>query len=90
MSHQTNTNASAPTSAVCNTGVKDKEAVLGGDGVPTPDTDLQDYCERNYDRIMPFMAEKYHQKRKQQKLDEVKAHLAFEDASQQSESRTPH
>ncbi|PWA73049.1 serine-threonine/tyrosine-protein kinase catalytic domain-containing protein [Artemisia annua] len=36
------------------------------------------------------MAEKYHQKRKQQKLDEVKAHLAFEEASQQSKSRTPH
>ncbi|PWA90887.1 hypothetical protein CTI12_AA095970 [Artemisia annua] len=90
MSQQANTNTSAPTSAVRNTGVKDKETVLGSNGVPTPSTDLQDYCERNYDQIMPIMAEKYLQKQKQQKLSEVKAHLAFKEASQQSESRTPH
>ncbi|PWA81898.1 reverse transcriptase domain-containing protein [Artemisia annua] len=61
--------------------------MLGGNGVPTPSTDLQGYCERNYDQLMPIMVEKYRQKQKQ-KLDEVKANL-FEETSQQSESRTP-
>ena len=90
MSQQVNTDTPAPTSVVRNTGAKDKETVLGGNGVPTPSANLQDYRERNYDWIMSIMAEKYHQKRKQQKLTDVKACLAFEEASQLSESRIPH
>ena len=72
MSRNTNPITPAPTSAVRNTGVRGKEAVLEDDDGPAPDTDLQDYFERNYDKILPIIAEKVHQEKNNKRSKKLK------------------
>nr|GEU77662.1 hypothetical protein [Tanacetum cinerariifolium] len=60
---------------------------LGG---PASDAALWEYCDRNYHKLLPIIAEKVHQENVQQeKFKAVKARLNFEEASQHSESGTP-
>nr|GEW95430.1 reverse transcriptase domain-containing protein [Tanacetum cinerariifolium] len=88
MSTNEQTPLSQPTSVVKNT--------LGREQAPQnlvrsiPDEDLREYCDKNYHKILPIIAEKLHQEKVQQeKLKAVKARLNFEEASQYSESKTP-
>nr|GEZ59833.1 reverse transcriptase domain-containing protein [Tanacetum cinerariifolium] len=87
MSTNEQTPISQPTFAVRN--MLGKEQVSQDSGRPAFDATLRKYCERNYHRLLPIIAEKVHQEKVQQeKLKAVKAHLNFEEASQYSESGT--
>ncbi|GJT17262.1 ribonuclease H-like domain-containing protein, partial [Tanacetum coccineum] len=66
----------------------------------TSDAALREYCDKNYDQLLPIIAKKVHKEKAQQdKLKEVKARLNFtgysrknskiQEVSQHSESRTP-
>ncbi|GKD59107.1 hypothetical protein Tco_1296616, partial [Tanacetum coccineum] len=64
---------------------------------PRSAVDLEEFCEKHYEKLLPIMADKYeHERRKKEKLEEVKARLEFGDvrkrttktqASAYSESR---
>ncbi|GJY17201.1 hypothetical protein Tco_0388692 [Tanacetum coccineum] len=75
-------------SAVRNTLGKDQ--VLQDLGRPASDAALREYCDRNYHKLLPIIAEKVHQEKvHQEKLKAVQARLNFEEASQHFESGTP-
>ncbi|GKB75982.1 reverse transcriptase domain-containing protein [Tanacetum coccineum] len=77
-----------PTSVVRNT--LGKEPVPEDPGRPISDEALREYCDRNYHKILPIIAEKVHQEKVQhENLKAVKARLNFEEASHHSESGTP-
>nr|GEV13327.1 reverse transcriptase domain-containing protein [Tanacetum cinerariifolium] len=79
---------SQPTSVVRNT--LGKEQVPQNLGGFISDEALREYCDKNYHRILPIIAEKVHQEKVQQeKLKAVKARLNFEESSWHSESGTP-
>ncbi|GJZ39562.1 hypothetical protein Tco_0586125 [Tanacetum coccineum] len=47
--------------------------------------DLEEFCEKHYEKLLPIMADKYeYEKRKKEKLEEVKARLDFGDARKKS------
>ncbi|GKB89772.1 reverse transcriptase domain-containing protein, partial [Tanacetum coccineum] len=47
--------------------------------------DLEEFCEKNYEKLLQIMADKYeYEKRKKEKLEEVKARLDFGDARKKS------
>ncbi|GJW55245.1 reverse transcriptase domain-containing protein [Tanacetum coccineum] len=51
---------------------------------------LREFCDKNYNQLLPILAEKMHQEKVQQeKLKAVKARLNFEETSQHSESGAP-
>ncbi|GKA67682.1 reverse transcriptase domain-containing protein, partial [Tanacetum coccineum] len=51
---------------------------------------LREFCDMNYNQLLPILAEKMHQEKLQQeKLKAVKARLNFEETSQHSESGAP-
>nr|GFA29263.1 reverse transcriptase domain-containing protein [Tanacetum cinerariifolium] len=56
------------------------------------DAALREYCDKNYNQLLPIIAEKFNQeKARNDKLKEVKARLNFEERSETSryyESRT--
>ncbi|GKA36860.1 hypothetical protein Tco_0723425 [Tanacetum coccineum] len=88
MSTNEQTLLSQPTSAVRNT--LGKEQIPQDSGRPAFDAALREYCDRNYHKLLPIIAEKMHQEKVQQeKIKAVKAHLNFVEASQHSESGTP-
>ncbi|GJZ34656.1 reverse transcriptase domain-containing protein [Tanacetum coccineum] len=76
---------------------KDKQTPQGS-ARTTSAVDLEEFCEKHYEKLLPIMADKYeHERRKKEKLEEVKARLDFgdirkrtakEQESAYSESRT--
>ncbi|GJS99153.1 reverse transcriptase domain-containing protein [Tanacetum coccineum] len=88
---------SHPRSDVRNTVRKDKQTPQGS-ARTTSAVDLEELCEKHYEKLLPIMADKYeHERRKKEKLEEVKARLDFGDVrkrttktqeSTYSESRT--
>ncbi|GJW75314.1 reverse transcriptase domain-containing protein [Tanacetum coccineum] len=88
---------SHPRSDVRNTVGKDKQTPQGS-ARTTSAVDLEEFCEKHYEKLLPIMADKYeHERRKKEKLEEVKARLDFGDVrkrttktqeSAYSESRT--
>nr|GEZ55184.1 reverse transcriptase domain-containing protein [Tanacetum cinerariifolium] len=67
-----------------------KEQVLQDLGGPAFNAALREYCDRNYHRLLPIIAEKVRQEKVQQeKLKAVKARFNFKEASQHPESGTP-
>ncbi|GJZ01276.1 hypothetical protein Tco_0519237 [Tanacetum coccineum] len=57
---------------------------------PTSDATLREFCDKNYNQLLPILAEKMHQEKVQQKkLKVIKARLNFEETSQHSESGAP-
>ncbi|GJV25915.1 hypothetical protein Tco_1378610 [Tanacetum coccineum] len=57
---------------------------------PASNAALREFCDKNYNQLVPILAEKMHQEKVQQeKLKAVKARLNFEEASQYSESGAP-
>nr|GEV61269.1 reverse transcriptase domain-containing protein [Tanacetum cinerariifolium] len=72
-------NLNQPTPVVRNT--LGKEQVPQDLGRPTFDAALQEYCNRNYHKLFPIIAEKVHQEKVlQEKLKAVKARLNFEES----------
>ncbi|GJV54724.1 reverse transcriptase domain-containing protein [Tanacetum coccineum] len=88
MSTNEQTPLSQPASAVRNT--TGKEQISQDLGRLASDTTLREYYDRNYNQLLPIIAEKVHQEKVQQeKLKAVKARLNFEEVSKHSESGTP-
>ncbi|GKD73344.1 casein kinase I-like 3-like protein, partial [Tanacetum coccineum] len=51
-----------------------------GSASTTSAIDLEEFCEKHYEKLLPIMADKYeHKRRKKEKLEEVKARLDFGD-----------
>nr|GEV96896.1 hypothetical protein [Tanacetum cinerariifolium] len=88
MSNPEQTAPSQPTSAVRNTTGRGKEPVTQDQGGPASDAALREYCDKNYNKLLPIMAEKFNQeKEKKEKLKELKARLNFEGCSGTSRSK---
>nr|GEV51930.1 reverse transcriptase domain-containing protein [Tanacetum cinerariifolium] len=82
MSNPEQTASSQPTSAVRNTARRGKDPVTQDRGGPASDAALQEYCDKNYNQLLPIMAERFnHEKEKNEKLKEIKAWLNFEGCS---------
>ncbi|GJT39248.1 reverse transcriptase domain-containing protein [Tanacetum coccineum] len=78
------------TSAVRNTVGRGKEKSQENPNEPASDAALREFCDKNYNQLLPILAEKMHQEKVQQeKLKAVKARLNFEETSQYSESGAP-
>ncbi|GKA00435.1 hypothetical protein Tco_0672985 [Tanacetum coccineum] len=83
---------SQPTSVVRNTVGRGKEPTPQDRGGPVSDVALREYWDKNYNQLLPIIAEKFNrEKEKSKKLKEVKDRLNFErcsGTSRYSESRT--
>ncbi|GKE71389.1 hypothetical protein Tco_1529461 [Tanacetum coccineum] len=65
--------------AVRNTVGRGKEPATQDQGGPASDATLREYCDKNYNQLLPIMAEKFNQeKEKSEKLKELKSRLNFE------------
>ncbi|GKB28182.1 hypothetical protein Tco_0867583 [Tanacetum coccineum] len=82
----------SPRLPVRNTVGRGKEPVSQDRGVPASDVALREYCDKNYNQLVPIIAEKFNkEKEKYKKLKGVKARLNFNGSfgtSRYSESRT--
>nr|GFC32198.1 hypothetical protein [Tanacetum cinerariifolium] len=86
MSNPEQTAPSEPTSAVRNTAGRGKEPVTQDRGGPASDLALREYCDKNYNQLLPIMAEKFnHEKEKNENLKELKARLRI----RRERSRSP-
>ncbi|GJW41842.1 hypothetical protein Tco_0070641 [Tanacetum coccineum] len=75
---------SHPKSDVRNKTGKNKQTPLGSVRT-TSAVDLEELCGKHYKKLLPIMADKYeYEKRKKEKLEEVKARLDFGDARKKS------
>ncbi|GKF31927.1 hypothetical protein Tco_0101725, partial [Tanacetum coccineum] len=92
MSNHEQSAPSQPTSAVRDTVGRGKEPTPQDRGRPASDVALREYCDKNYNQLLPIIAEKFNkEKEKNEKLKEVKARLNFGGStgtSRYSESRT--
>ncbi|GJS21778.1 hypothetical protein Tco_0450410 [Tanacetum coccineum] len=83
---------SQPTSAMQNMVGREKEPIPQDRGGPASDAALREYCDKNYNQLLPIIAEKFNkEKERNEKPKEVKARLNFEGCSGTSwysESRT--
>ncbi|GJS43964.1 reverse transcriptase domain-containing protein [Tanacetum coccineum] len=77
MSNHEQPTPSHPNSDVRNTVRKDKQTPQGS-ARTTSAIDLEEFCEKHYEKLLPIMADKYeYEQRKKEKLEEVKARLNF-------------
>ncbi|GKE72423.1 hypothetical protein Tco_1534464, partial [Tanacetum coccineum] len=77
MSNHEQPTPSHPKSDVRNTAGKDKQTPQGS-ARTTSVVDLEEFCEKHYQKLLPIMADKYeYEQRKKEKLEEVKARLDF-------------
>ncbi|GJT67122.1 hypothetical protein Tco_1018602 [Tanacetum coccineum] len=84
MSNHEQPTPSHPKSDVRNTTGRNKQ-ILQDSVRTTSVVDLEEFCEKHYKKLLPIMADKYeYEKRKKEKLDEVKARLDFDDARKKS------
>ncbi|GJZ89429.1 hypothetical protein Tco_0661211, partial [Tanacetum coccineum] len=77
------------TSAVRNTVGRGKEKSQENPNEPASDATLREFCDKNYNQLLPILAEKMHKKVQQGKLKAVKARFNFEETSQYPESGAP-
>ncbi|GJY27690.1 hypothetical protein Tco_0403457 [Tanacetum coccineum] len=76
--------------AVRNTAGREKEKSQENPNEPASDATLREFCDKNYNQLLPILAKKMHQEKVQQeKLKAVKARLNFEETSQYSELGAP-
>ncbi|GKA18097.1 reverse transcriptase domain-containing protein, partial [Tanacetum coccineum] len=74
-----------PTSAVRNTVGRGKEPATQDRGGPASDAALREYYDKNYNQLLPIMAEKFNrEKEKSEKLKELKSWLNLEGCSRTS------
>ncbi|GJT81415.1 hypothetical protein Tco_1055757 [Tanacetum coccineum] len=84
MSNHEQPTPSHPRSDVRNTVGKNKQTSQGSTRT-TSAVDLEEFCEKHYEKLLPIMADKYrYEQRKKEKLEEVKARLDFGDARKKS------
>ncbi|GJR72077.1 hypothetical protein Tco_0084442 [Tanacetum coccineum] len=84
MSNHEQPTPSHPKFDVQNTAGKNKQTPQGSVRT-TSAVDLEEFCEKHYEKLLPIMADKYeYEKRKKEKLEEVKARLDFGDAQKKS------
>ncbi|GKA19204.1 hypothetical protein Tco_0699119 [Tanacetum coccineum] len=77
MSNHKQPTPSHPKSDVRNTAGKDKQTPQGSTRT-TSTVDLEEFCEKHYEKLLPIMADKYeYEPRKKEKSKEVKARLDF-------------
>ncbi|GKB93954.1 hypothetical protein Tco_0980091 [Tanacetum coccineum] len=92
MSNHEHSAPSHPTSDVRNTVGRGKEPTLQDQGGPVSDAALREYCDKNYNQLLPIIAKKFNkEKERSEKLKEIKARLNFDTrsrTSRYSESRT--
>ncbi|GJV72025.1 reverse transcriptase domain-containing protein [Tanacetum coccineum] len=92
MSNHERTTPNQPTSAVRNMVERGKEPATQDRGGSASDATLREYCDKNYNQLLPFMAEKFNrEKEKSEKLKELKSWLNFKgcsETSRYSESKT--
>nr|GEZ18113.1 hypothetical protein [Tanacetum cinerariifolium] len=82
MSNHEQSALSQPTSTVRNTVVRGKEPTPQDRDGPASNAALQEYCDKNYNQLLPIIAEKFNKKKERnEKLKEVKARLNFEGCS---------
>ncbi|GJT81046.1 reverse transcriptase domain-containing protein [Tanacetum coccineum] len=90
MSTRSGPSPATNTSAVRNTVGREKEKSQENPNEPASDAALREFCDKNYNQLLPILAEKMHQEKVQQeKLKVVKARLNFEETSQYSVSGAP-
>ncbi|GJT64489.1 hypothetical protein Tco_1015969 [Tanacetum coccineum] len=78
MSNPEQSAPSHPTSVVRNTVGRGKEPTPQDRGGPASDAALREYCDKNYNQLLPIIAEKFNkEKERNEKLKEVKARLNF-------------
>ncbi|GKC21188.1 hypothetical protein Tco_1023338 [Tanacetum coccineum] len=81
-----------PASDVRNTVGKGREPTPQDRGGLVSDAALREYCDKNYNQLLPIIAEKFNkEKERNEKLKEIKARLNFDTCSgtsRYSESRT--
>ncbi|GJU35389.1 hypothetical protein Tco_1183743 [Tanacetum coccineum] len=84
MSNHEQPTPSHPKSDVRNTTGKNKQ-ILQDSVRTTSAVDLEEFCEKHYEKLLQIMADKYeYEKRKKEKPEEVKARLDFGDARKKS------
>ncbi|GJZ02188.1 hypothetical protein Tco_0520149 [Tanacetum coccineum] len=92
MSNHGHSAPSQPTFTVRNTAGKGKEPTPQDRGGPASDAALREYCDKNYNQLLPIIAEKFNkEKERNEKMKELKARLNFgmhPETSRYSESRT--
>ncbi|GKD20718.1 hypothetical protein Tco_1222421 [Tanacetum coccineum] len=88
MSNHEQTTTSQPTSVVRNMVGRGKEPATQDRGGPAFDAALQEYWDKNYNLLLPIMAEKFNrEKEKSEKLKELNSRLNFEGSLSESEDR---
>ncbi|GJS30955.1 hypothetical protein Tco_0491575 [Tanacetum coccineum] len=92
MSNLEQSTPSHPTSVMRNMVGRGKEPTSQDQGGPVSDVVLREYCDKNYNQLLPITAEKFNrEKEKNKKLKGVKARLNFNGSfgtSSYSQSRT--
>ncbi|GJR68834.1 hypothetical protein Tco_0014899 [Tanacetum coccineum] len=84
MSNARTTYPNSSKSDVRNTTGKNKQ-ILQDSVRTTSSVDLEEFCKKHYEKLLPIMADEYeYEKRKKEKLEEVKARLDFGDARKKS------
>ncbi|GJZ50743.1 hypothetical protein Tco_0605258 [Tanacetum coccineum] len=84
MSNHEQPTPSHPKSDVRNTVGKNKQTPQGF-ARTTSAVDLEEFCEKHYEKLLPIMADKYeYEQRKKEKLEEVKARLDFGESRKKS------
>ncbi|GKE12727.1 reverse transcriptase domain-containing protein [Tanacetum coccineum] len=84
MSNHEQPTPSHPKSDVWNMEGKDKQTPQGS-ARTTSAIDLEEFCEKHYEKLLPIMVDKYeNEQRKKEKLEEVKARLDFGEARKKS------
>ncbi|GJV49177.1 hypothetical protein Tco_1439389 [Tanacetum coccineum] len=84
-SNHEQTAPSQPTSTVQNTVGRGKEPTPQERGGLTSNAALQEYYDKNYNHLLPIIAEKFNkEKERNEKLKEVKARVNFEGCSKTS------
>ncbi|GJY81889.1 reverse transcriptase domain-containing protein [Tanacetum coccineum] len=82
MSNREQSAPSQPTSNMQNTVGKGKEPTPQGRDRPASDAALREYYDKNYNQLLPIIAEKFNkEKERNEKLKEVKARLNFTERS---------
>nr|GEW91461.1 RNA-directed DNA polymerase, eukaryota [Tanacetum cinerariifolium] len=85
ISNHEQTAPSQPTFAARNTVRRGKEPTPQDRGGPASDATLREYCDKNYNELLPIIAEKFNkEKERNEKPKEVKARLNFEGCSAQT------
>ncbi|GJV18173.1 hypothetical protein Tco_1363496 [Tanacetum coccineum] len=82
MSNPKQSTPSQPTSAVQNMAGRGKETTSQDQGGPASGVVLREYCDKNYNQLLPITAEKFNrEKEKHKKLKGVNARLNFNESS---------